>query len=65
MTVEQLRRELARAEHDSARLSERRATLPPGSSRAVITSINAKWARLAEYRDTIRARLEAMEAKSG
>jgi hypothetical protein len=56
-----LRKELARAEADSARLCKQRAAMPPGSSRARVTTLNAKWARVAEYRDLIRARLEDLE----
>ena len=58
-----LRKELARAEADSARLCERRAAMPPGSSRARVTTLNAKWARVAEYRDLLRARLEDLTQK--
>ena len=53
-----LRKELAKAEEDSARLCEARFAMPPGSSRARVTSVNAKWARAAEYRDLLRTRLE-------
>lgn len=44
-------RALARAEQKSQQLAERRAALPPGSSRARVTSANARWARAAEHRD--------------
>ena len=39
----------------SARLGLARASLPTGSSRARITSANAKWARVAEERDRVEA----------
>lgn len=50
--------ELARAR--SAKLAERRAALPPGASRARVTSANAKWARAAEHRDRLERRLREM-----
>jgi len=63
LEVTALRKELARAEADSARLCEQRAAMPPGSSRARVTTLNAKWARVAEYRDLLRARLEELTEK--
>lgn len=57
-----LRRELARAEKASAKASGARAALPAGSSRARVTSANARWARAAEYRDDVSRRLAASEA---
>lgn len=56
--VARLQRELAGAEKRSARLAAARAALPPGSSRARVTSANARWARAAEYRDRVAAMLE-------
>ena len=50
MTLKHLRKLLARAEKDSARCAAARAALPPGSSRARVTSANAKWMRAAEAR---------------
>lgn len=52
-----LERELARLTAQSRRLSERRMALPPGSSRARVTSANARWARVAEARDRVAAQL--------
>lgn len=40
-----------KAHEASARASVARAALPPGSSRARVTSANARWARQAEERD--------------
>lgn len=57
--IKRLKRELARAEAASARWADRRAALPPGSSRARVTSSNAKWARAAEHRDRVAAMLAA------
>jgi len=39
--------------------SEARAALPPGSTRARVTTANARWARAAEERDRVAAQLTA------
>lgn len=57
-----LERELARVAKKSAKLSAARMALPTGSSRARVTSLNAKWARAAEERDRIEKRLEELRA---
>lgn len=58
-----LRRELARLEKAAAKAGERRAALPAGSSRARVTTANARWARAAEARDRVERELaEALEA---
>ena len=57
MTTESLARELARAEAASAKAAEARSRLPPGSSRARVTTANARWARAAEHRDDVARRL--------
>jgi hypothetical protein len=54
------RKELARAEKASAKAAERRAALPPGSSRARVTTANARWATAAEHRDRCSARLSRL-----
>jgi hypothetical protein len=46
-------RNLERAQADSIRASDRRAALPLGSSRATVTTANAKWANAAEHRDRL------------
>lgn len=56
--VDELRRELARAEKASARAAKRRAALPPGSSRTRVTTANANWMRAAEYRELISRKLQ-------
>ena len=61
MNLDQLKRELARLERASAQAAEKRASLPPGSSRARVTSANAKWMRLAEARDRVRKQIEETE----
>jgi len=50
---------LARAAAKSVKASEARAALPPGSSRARVTTANARWARAAEERDRVAAQLTA------
>lgn len=59
--IAKLRRELAKAEKASAKLCEQRAALPPGTSRAKVTTLNAKWARAAEYRDLLQGQLARLE----
>jgi len=61
-TVDGYRRQYERAKAASERAAERRAALEPGSSRARITTANAKWGIAAEERDRCLARLEAAEA---
>lgn len=61
--VLRLRNLLARAEQSSERWSNRRASLPPGSSRARVTTANAQWAIAAEHRDKIAAALAEAERK--
>jgi hypothetical protein len=63
VTVTELQRLLAKAEKASAKAAERRAALPPGSSRARVTSANAKWARAAEHRDIIASMLADAQAE--
>lgn len=55
-----LRRELARLEWDSERAMIARAKLPSGSSRARVTTANARWSQCAEARERVRARIESM-----
>jgi hypothetical protein len=57
-----LRRMLASAERASAKAATARSALPPGSSRARVTSANAKWMRAAEYRDMLLRQLAEVEA---
>lgn len=59
--VEALRRELAAAQAKSLRAMDARRALPAGSSRARVTTANARWARAAEARDLIAARLASAE----
>jgi hypothetical protein len=57
-----LRRTLAAAEKKVARASERRRAMPPSSSRARVTTANAKWATACEDRDRVLATLAEAEA---
>lgn len=61
MNLDALRKELSRLTRESLKASERRAALPPGSSRARVTTLNAKWARLAEARDRVAAQIADLE----
>lgn len=54
----QLERILQIAEDRAAKASEARQKLPAGSSRARVTSVNARWASAAEERDRVRQQLE-------
>lgn len=51
----ELLRDLRRAEKDVQRTSERRRALPPGSTRARVTTANARWSTACEARDRILA----------
>lgn len=52
-------REYQRLARSSERWAARRASLPPGSSRARVTTANAKWAQAAEARDIREAQIRA------
>lgn len=52
-----LTREIAQARAKLTRTSEARRALPPGSSRARVTTANARWARAAEHYDRLLAEL--------
>ena len=54
-----LARDLEAAEKRSIATTAARAALPGGSSRARVTTANARWARAAEDRDHCEARLVA------
>lgn len=62
-TVARLRRELVAAQKRSDKLAMARAALPIGSSRARITTANARWSSAAEARD--RAQKELDDALAG
>lgn len=53
-----LLRDLRRATKDVQRTSERRRDLPPGSTRARVTTANARWSTACEARDRILAECE-------
>ena len=48
----------------SERAADARANLPPGSSRAKVTTANARWRSQAEERDRLEAELTADERAS-
>ena len=56
-TPRPLERELVRLQLKISKLSERRGALPIGSSRARVTTLNAKLARSCEARDIIEKQL--------
>ena len=61
----ELAKELQAAERKSLAACEARGSLPPGSSRARVTTANARWATAAEARDRADARLRAEIARLG
>lgn len=52
-----LMRELAAAHDASDKAMDARASLPPGSSRAKVTTANARWTALAEERERLGDKL--------
>lgn len=62
-------KELRAARKKLAAASERRRALPAGSSRAKVTTANARWATAAEHTDRVesalRDRWEAAQASKG
>lgn len=51
--VKQLEKKLVAAQRKSMAASERRRALPPGTSRARVTTANARWGIAAEERDRV------------
>ncbi len=56
-----LRRQLAQLEAKVRKTSEARRALPPGSSRARVTTANARWATACEARDRVLRQIEETE----
>lgn len=56
---------LVKAERDSARQCERNGALAVSSTRARITTANARWSTLAEHRDRVEARFVSQLAECG
>lgn len=54
----QLRRKLQAAQEKSDKATTARRMLPPGSSRAKVTTANARWSRAAEARDRAQNALD-------
>jgi hypothetical protein len=61
--VQELERALKRATLKSAQLAEQRSRMPPGSSRARVTTANAKWSRAAEERERLERELAEARAE--
>lgn len=55
--IKRLEKLLAAATMKSAKACDARAALPPGSSRARVTTANARWRRCVEDRDRLAAML--------
>lgn len=53
----ELAKELQRAERRSMKACQVRQDIPPGSSRAKVTTVNARWMRAAEARDQLQSAL--------
>lgn len=65
LSIAVLEKMLRDATAKSAALAEARSKLPPGSSRARVTTANARWARAAENRERLAQELRlAKEAVS-
>ena len=61
--IRAVEKRLERLTRESALAASARAALPPGSSRARVTSANARWARKAEAREQAAEELEALRGK--
>ena len=64
-SIPDLQRALKAAAAKSKRLCLARAELPPGSSRARVTTANARWKGAAEERERLEAELLAAVIKDG
>lgn len=62
--IRALERELKRLETKAEKFCHARASLPPGSSRARVTTANARWAAAAEAREDTRRRLDALLSRA-
>lgn len=61
--VKRLEKLLEKAQKDSLAWAKRRGAMEPGTSRARVTTANAKWARAAEHRDRISDLLDAARVR--
>lgn len=61
MDRKQLEKALKAAEAKSKKLSEARMRLPAGTSRAQVTTANARWARAAEERERLQQAMTEMD----
>jgi len=60
--IAQLRKALTKAEARSQRLADARFGMPPGTSRARVTTANARWHAAAEERERIRREIAQLES---
>ncbi len=58
--IAKLKTRYAKAVTAAQRAAEARRALPPGSSRARVTTANARWAAAAEYRDMLADQLREL-----
>jgi hypothetical protein len=62
--LQKAERELLKAERDSKKACMARGALVPGSSRARLTTANARWMILAEHRDRMIQRVDSLGGDS-
>lgn len=55
--IADLSKQLVEAQKKVQRTSEARMNLPPGSSRAKVTTYNARWMAICEHRDRLDGQL--------
>lgn len=60
--LERMKKAYNKAVEDARKWSERRRSLPAGSTRARITTANARWAQAAEHRDHLEKRIKELES---
>jgi len=63
--IYELSKQLVQAQRDVEKASARRRDLPAGSSRAKVTTANARWSTAAEERDRIWGALRSEFAMGG
>lgn len=59
----QAAKDLEKAQADSIKAATNRRNLPQGSSRAKVTTANARWMANAEHRDRVQARFDDLIAR--
>lgn len=59
--IKRFEKELAKAERALEKASKARAGMPPGSTRARITTANARWSSAAEHKKRIQDKLDELK----